>query len=104
MLRAEHSGVSGSVGQALPFAYAARRVIRPDLPRRRLRPPDSFMPYRNEGMSETSNDNPFSESLFTTLKYEPRFPQRFGCIEDAKSFCRRFSIGTTGTITMQGSA
>jgi len=24
------------------------------------------------------------------MKYQPRFPQRFGCIEDAKSFCRRF--------------
>ena len=38
----------------------------------------------------TSNDNPFSESHFKTLKYQPRFPRRFGCIEDAKSFCRRF--------------
>jgi putative transposase len=37
-----------------------------------------------------SNDNPFSESHFKTLKYQPRFPQRFGCIEDARSFCRQF--------------
>ena len=36
----------------------------------------------------TSNDNPFSESHFKTLKYQPQFPQRFGCIEDAKTFCR----------------
>ena len=28
----------------------------------------------------TSNDNPFSESHFKTLKYQPRFPQRFGSI------------------------
>jgi putative transposase len=28
--------------------------------------------------------------IFKTLKYQPRFPQRFGCVEDAKSFCRRF--------------
>ena len=38
----------------------------------------------------TSNDNPFSESHFKTLKYQPEFPKRFGCIEDAKVFCRRF--------------
>ncbi len=37
-----------------------------------------------------SNDNPFSESHFKTLKYQPTFPKRFGCIEDAKAFCRRF--------------
>ena len=38
----------------------------------------------------TSNDNPFSEAHFKTLKYQPQFPKRFGCIEDAKSFCRGF--------------
>lgn len=37
-----------------------------------------------------SNDNPFSEAQFKTLKYQPEFPERFGCIEDAKAFCRRF--------------
>jgi putative transposase len=38
----------------------------------------------------TSNDNPFSESQFKTMKYQPQFPERFGCIQDAKTFCRRF--------------
>jgi transposase InsO family protein len=38
----------------------------------------------------TSNDNPFSEAHFKTLKYQPQFPKRFGCIEDARTFCRRF--------------
>jgi putative transposase len=38
----------------------------------------------------TSNDNPFSESCFKTLKYQPQFPKRFGCIEDAKIFSRHF--------------
>ena len=38
----------------------------------------------------TSNDNPFSESCFKTLKYQPQFPKRFGSIEDAKTFCRHF--------------
>jgi hypothetical protein len=45
---------------------------------------------RSHNRPHTSNDNPFSESHFKTLKYQPRFPKRFGCIEDAKTFCRRF--------------
>jgi transposase InsO family protein len=45
---------------------------------------------RSHNRPHTSNDNPFSESHFKTLKYQPRFPKRFGCIEDAKSFCRDF--------------
>ena len=38
----------------------------------------------------TSNDNPFSESHFKSLKYQPQVPKRFGSIQDAKSFCRQF--------------
>ena len=37
-----------------------------------------------------SNDNPFSESHFKTLKYRPQFPERFGCLEDAQAFCQEF--------------
>ena len=37
-----------------------------------------------------SNDNPFSESQFKTLKYRPEFPARFGSIEDARAFCVDF--------------
>jgi putative transposase len=37
-----------------------------------------------------SNDNPFSEAGFKTLKYRPGFPERFGCIEDARSHCVDF--------------
>jgi putative transposase len=37
-----------------------------------------------------SNDNPFSESQFKTLKYRPEFPARFGCIQDARAFCVEF--------------
>ena len=37
-----------------------------------------------------SNDNPYSESQFKTLKYSPGFPGRFGSIEDARLFCREF--------------
>jgi putative transposase len=32
-----------------------------------------------------SNDNPFIESQFKTIKYRPEFPGRFGCPEDARS-------------------
>jgi putative transposase len=37
-----------------------------------------------------SDDNPYSESQFKTLKYRPDFPQRFGCIEDARAHCQQF--------------
>lgn len=37
-----------------------------------------------------SNDNPFSEAQFKTLKYRPEFPDRFGCIEDARHHCVDF--------------
>lgn len=33
-----------------------------------------------------SNDNPFSESQFKTMKYRPEFPTRFGSVEDARAF------------------
>lgn len=37
-----------------------------------------------------SNDNPFSESQFKTLKYCPQFPHRFESLEQAENFCQRF--------------
>src|ERR1700732_3961088 len=45
---------------------------------------------RSHNRPHVSNDNPFSESHFKTLKYQPHFPQRFGCIQDAKAFSDRF--------------
>jgi putative transposase len=38
----------------------------------------------------TSNDNPYSESQFRTMKYRPEFPGRFGCIQDSRAFCQAF--------------
>lgn len=38
----------------------------------------------------TSNDNPYSESQFKTMKYCPAFPGSFGSLEDAGAFCRPF--------------
>jgi putative transposase len=37
-----------------------------------------------------SNDNPFSESQFKTMKYRPEFPDRFWNIEESRSFCQYF--------------
>ena len=39
---------------------------------------------RSLSRPHTSNDNPFSEAHFKTLKYRPDFPDRFGSIEDAR--------------------
>jgi hypothetical protein len=45
---------------------------------------------KSHSRPHVSNDNPFSESQFKTMKYRPDFPKRFGSYEDALSFCRRF--------------
>ncbi len=37
-----------------------------------------------------SDDNPYSEAQFKTLKYRPDFPDRFGSIEDARAHCQHF--------------
>ena len=37
-----------------------------------------------------SDDNPYSEAQFKTLKYRPDFPARFGSIEDARAHCQEF--------------
>jgi len=37
-----------------------------------------------------SDDNPYSESQFKTMKYRPDYPDRFGSFEDARAFCRQF--------------
>jgi len=37
-----------------------------------------------------SNDNPFSEAQFKTLKYRPEFPDRFSGIEQSRAFCQDF--------------
>jgi len=45
---------------------------------------------KSHSRPHVSNDNPFSESQFKTLKYRPEFPNRFGCQEDALGFCQGF--------------
>jgi putative transposase len=45
---------------------------------------------RSHSRPHVSNDNPYSEAQFKTLKYCPAFPGRFGSIEDARAFCAAF--------------
>jgi putative transposase len=45
---------------------------------------------RTHSRPHVSDDNPYSEAQFKTLKYRPEFPERFGSIEDARAFCRQF--------------
>ncbi len=42
---------------------------------------------RSYSRPRVSNDNPYSESAFKTLKYQPTFPARFGSLADAQTFC-----------------
>jgi putative transposase len=37
-----------------------------------------------------SDDNPYSEAQFKTMKYRPDYPERFGCAADARSWSRCF--------------
>ena len=46
--------------------------------------------YRSHSRPHVSNDNPYSEAAFKTLKYCPAFPANFGSIEDARMFCKTF--------------
>jgi putative transposase len=45
---------------------------------------------KSHSRPRVSNDNPYSESQFKTLKYRPEFPDRFGSIESARGYCREF--------------
>ena len=45
---------------------------------------------KSHSRPHVSNDNPYSEAQFKTLKYRPEFPDRFGSFEDAHSLARRF--------------
>jgi putative transposase len=45
---------------------------------------------KSHSRPHTSNDNPYSEAQFKTMKYRPEFPERFRSIEEARAFCRTF--------------
>ena len=46
---------------------------------------------RSHSRPRVSNDNPYSEALFKTLKYGPEFPERFGSLCDARQFMDIFT-------------
>lgn len=46
---------------------------------------------RSHSRPRVSNDNPYSESLFKTLKYGPAFPERFGSLCEARQFMDTFA-------------
>ena len=54
--------------------------------------------------ADVSDDNPYSEAQFKTLKYQLDFPARFDSIEHARAFCQRSSLGTTTPIGTPASA
>ena len=45
---------------------------------------------RSHSRPHVSNDNPYSEAAFKTLKYAPVFPSSFGSLQDARAFCESF--------------
>jgi putative transposase len=45
---------------------------------------------KSHSRPHVSNDNPYAESQFKTLKHHPTFPERFGSLQDARTFCQRF--------------
>ena len=45
---------------------------------------------KSHSRPQVSNDNPFSEAQFRTLKYRPEFPERFGSLEHARQHCVDF--------------
>ena len=45
---------------------------------------------KSHSRPHVSNDNPFSEAQFKTLKYHPTFPDRFGCLQDVRAWARDF--------------
>jgi len=45
---------------------------------------------KSHSRPHVSNDNPYSEAQFKTMKYCPQFPARFGCIQDSRNFCGPF--------------
>ena len=48
---------------------------------------------KSHSRPRVSNDNPYSEAWFKTLKFAPEFPERFGSLADARAFIADFVAG-----------
>jgi putative transposase len=51
---------------------------------------DDLGVHKSHSRPRVSNDNPYSEAHFKTLKYRPDYPQRFASIQAARAWCREF--------------
>ena len=93
---------SATVAQRLIAATAAREGIRPgqltvhaDRGAAMISKPVAFLLAdlgitKSHSRPQVSNDNPFSEAQFKTLKYHPSFPDRFGSLEHGRAHCAEF--------------
>ena len=45
---------------------------------------------KSHSRPRVSNDNPYSEAQFKTMKYRPDYPARFGSVQDARAWARPF--------------
>jgi putative transposase len=45
---------------------------------------------KSHSRPHVSDDNPYSEAQFKTLKYRPDYPERFGCLVDARAWAQAF--------------
>ena len=45
---------------------------------------------KSHSRPHVSDDNPYSEAQFKTLKYRPDYPDRFGCLMDARTWAQAF--------------
>ncbi len=53
---------------------------------------------KSHSQPKVSNDNPYLEAWFKTLKYLPVFPERFGSLADARDFMDRFVQACNGHV------
>ena len=95
-------GESASLAKGLIAETCARQAIQPDQltihadrGSSMTSKPVAFL-LADLGVTKThsrphvSNDNPYSEAHFKTLKYRPDYPDRFGCQQDARSWAKDF--------------
>jgi hypothetical protein len=57
---------------------------------RKRQPDDQAEKRGGSCRPHVSDDNPYSESQYRTMKYRPEFPDRFGCIQDSRAFAQEF--------------
>jgi putative transposase len=51
---------------------------------------------KSHSRPSVSDDNPYSESQFKTLKYRSDYPDRFGSLQDARAWCEQFMAWYNG--------